>query len=191
MAGPPSGKEEGSPSHNLPVAAQQGTAPSPNVSDSSLEAGSEPFGLALPGFVASGGELLLVCGRVGSGKTSLCSALLGLLSPSQGTSVRVRGRVAYVPQTAFVMNATVKENILFGDDASDPKLYEAVVRACALEADIAALPAGDQTEVGERGITISGGQKQRVAIARAAFAKADFAEPAFAGRGGVAAAAFA
>ena len=140
---------------------------------SSGEAAPASFSLALPGFSAAGGELVLVCGRVGSGKTSLCSALLGLLAPSEGTAVSVRGRVAYVPQTAFVMNATVRENILFGDDTCDATRYDSALRACALQADIAALPAGDETEVGERGITISGGQKQRVALARAAYAQPD------------------
>merc|ERR1712185_199298 len=70
------------------------------------------------------------------------------------------------------MNATVRQNILFGDEL-DQERYDKVLAACALNADIAALPNADLTEVGERGITLSGGQKQRIAIARAAYARAD------------------
>ena len=58
----------------------------------------------------------MVCGRVGSGKTSLAHAVLGLLRPAEGTSLAVSGRVAYVPQNAFVMNDTVRENIIFGGE---------------------------------------------------------------------------
>ena len=117
-------------------------------------------------------ELVVVCGRVGAGKTSLAAAALGLLGRGEGSAVEVRGSVAYVPQQPFVMNATVQENILFGA-ALEPELSAATLAACALDADLAALPAGDQTEIGERGITISGGQRQRVAIARAVYAQAD------------------
>ena len=79
-----------------------------------------------------------------------------------------------MPQNAFVMNATVRENILFGA-AAEEAWYQRVVAACALGPDLPALPAGDHTEIGERGITISGGQRQRIALARAVYARADVA----------------
>ena len=122
-------------------------------------------------FEASGGELVLVCGRVGSGKSSLCSALIGLLRTSEGGKVELKGRLAYVPQSSFIMNDTVQGNILFGAPL-DAERYARVVTACQLDDDIASLPSGHTTEIGERGITISGGQKQRISIARAAYSEA-------------------
>lgn len=122
-------------------------------------------------FCAERGRLVLVCGRVGSGKTSLAHAVLGLLRPADGTTLEVSGRVAYVPQNAFVMNATVRDNVLFGGEF-DQRRYDQALRACELFADLASLPYGDTTEIGERGITISGGQRQRIALARATYAGA-------------------
>lgn len=117
------------------------------------------------------GELTCVVGRVGSGKSSLLAAMLGDMYKLRGEVV-VRGSVAYVPQSPWVMNASVKENIVFGH-RFDPSFYDATVKACALLEDFKQLPDGDQTEVGERGISLSGGQKARVTLARAVYARAD------------------
>jgi ATP-binding cassette, subfamily C (CFTR/MRP), member 1 len=84
----------------------------------------------------------------------------------------LRGAAAYVPQQAWVMNASVRENIVFGH-RWDPQFYDKTIRACALRDDFASLPDGDQTEVGERGISLSGGQKARLTLARAVYARAD------------------
>lgn len=116
-------------------------------------------------------NLVAVVGAVGSGKSSLLSALLGEMDKVSGRVNRV-GDVAYVPQQAWIQNATLKDNILFGK-AFDRKRYEKVVEACALKADFDMLPAGDQTEIGEKGINLSGGQKQRVSLARAVYQDAD------------------
>ena len=114
------------------------------------------------------GELVAIVGATGCGKSSLCAAILGEMVQVKGTVARPAGRaVAYAAQSAWILNATVKENILFGHPLDEAR-YAAVVRACQLEVDLSALPDGDATEIGERGITLSGGQKQRVAIARAA-----------------------
>jgi ATP-binding cassette subfamily C (CFTR/MRP) protein 1 len=131
------------------------------------------------------GQLWAVVGPVGAGKSALCAAILGELAKAKG-DVRVRGRIAYVSQTAWVLNATLRRNVTFpgeahGVDAGDgPEAvarrearYDRVLDACALRSDIAILPAGDMTEIGERGINLSGGQKQRVSIARAAYSGAD------------------
>ena len=75
------------------------------------------------------------------------------------------GSIAYVPQQAWMQNATVKENILFGK-VFNSNTYEKVIDACALRSDLKILPGGDQTEIGEKGINLSGGQKQRVSLAR-------------------------
>jgi ATP-binding cassette subfamily C (CFTR/MRP) protein 1 len=122
-------------------------------------------------FSASKGELTCVVGRVGAGKSSFLQALLGDLWKVRGEVV-VHGSTAYVAQQAWVMNATVKENILFGH-RYDPAFYDRTVKACALTEDFAQLPDGDETEVGERGISLSGGQKARLTLARAVYARAD------------------
>lgn len=117
------------------------------------------------------GELSCVVGRVGAGKSSLLQSLLGDLFKTQGEVV-VRGRIAYVAQAPWVMNASVRENIVFGH-RWDPSFYDLTVEACALLDDFKNLPDGDQTEVGERGISLSGGQKARLTLARAVYARAD------------------
>jgi ATP-binding cassette subfamily C (CFTR/MRP) protein 1 len=122
-------------------------------------------------FSASKGELTCVVGRVGAGKSSFLQALLGDLWKVEG-KVTVHGSTAYVAQQAWVMNASVKENILFGH-RFDPVFYDKTVKACALTEDFAQLPDGDETEVGERGISLSGGQKARLTLARAVYARAD------------------
>jgi ABC-type multidrug transport system fused ATPase/permease subunit len=108
---------------------------------------------------------------VGAGKSSFLQALLGDLYKMKG-EVIIRGSCAYVAQSPWVMNATVRENIIFGH-RDDPHFYNKTVRACALLDDFATLPDGDQTEVGERGISLSGGQKARLTLARAVYARAD------------------
>ncbi|KAK7938450.1 hypothetical protein WMY93_001776 [Mugilogobius chulae] len=113
------------------------------------------------------GALVAVVGLVGSGKSSLLSALLGEMDKVEGT-VSVKGSVAYVPQQAWIQNSTLKQNIVFGQELSEP-WYQQVVEACALKPDLEILPAGDATEIGEKGVNLSGGQKQRVSLARAIY----------------------
>jgi ABC-type multidrug transport system fused ATPase/permease subunit len=122
-------------------------------------------------FKAYKGQLACVVGRVGSGKSSLLQSVLGDLWKVRG-DVQVHGTVAYVAQQAWIMNATVRENIIFGYKY-DSTFYEQTVKACSLLDDFAQLPDGDETVVGERGISLSGGQKARVALARAVYARAD------------------
>jgi len=116
-------------------------------------------------------ELIAVIGSVGSGKSSLLAALAGDMRRTTGEVVLGASR-AFCPQYAWIQNATVKENIVFGKDFY-PDWYDSVVDACALRADLDMLPNSDQTEIGERGITVSGGQKQRLNIARAIYFNAD------------------
>ncbi|XP_075417735.1 ATP-binding cassette sub-family C member 3 isoform X1 [Tenrec ecaudatus] len=117
------------------------------------------------------GALVAVVGPVGCGKSSLVSALLGEMEKLEG-KVSVKGSVAYVPQQAWIQNATLQENVLFGR-ALDSKRYQRTLEACALVADLEVLPGGDQTEIGEKGINLSGGQRQRVSLARAVYSDAD------------------
>jgi len=106
-----------------------------------------------------------------SGKSSYLNAILGNLHKTQG-NVSISGRIAYVPQTAWVMNATIKENICFGRPFKG-ELYNKTLKNCALLPDLASLQDGDQTEVGEKGISLSGGQKARLSLARAVYSEAD------------------
>ncbi|KAL2016276.1 hypothetical protein VTK56DRAFT_3904 [Thermocarpiscus australiensis] len=122
-------------------------------------------------FTARKGELSCIVGRVGAGKSSFLQSILGDLWKVKGM-VEVHGTVAYVSQSPWIMNATVRENIVFGY-RYDSNFYEKTVKACALLDDFAQLPDGDETVVGERGISLSGGQKARVALARAVYARAD------------------
>jgi ABC-type transport system involved in cytochrome c biogenesis ATPase subunit len=108
---------------------------------------------------------------LGSGKSSLLSALLGEMRRVQG-SVSLAGRVAFCPQQPCIMNATVMDNVLFGLPYDEAK-YAQALKFAALMPDLDLLPARDKTEIGERGITLSGGQKARVSMARALFASAD------------------
>ncbi|KAI8935755.1 hypothetical protein NX059_007275 [Plenodomus lindquistii] len=116
-------------------------------------------------------ELTAIIGSVGSGKTSLLAALAGDMRKTNGEVVFGASR-AFCPQYAWIQNATVRENIIFGKEFKK-KWYDEVVDACALRPDLDMLPHHDATEIGERGITVSGGQKQRMNIARAIYFDAD------------------
>lgn len=117
------------------------------------------------------GSLIAVVGKVGSGKSSLLSALLGEMEKLRGY-VGVRGQVAYVPQQAWIQNMSLRDNITFGRNYVR-SFYNKVVDMCALKSDLAILQRGDQTEIGEKGINLSGGQKARVSLARAVYQNAD------------------
>lgn len=117
------------------------------------------------------GKLVAVVGAVGSGKSSLVSSLLGEMEHIKGY-INIQGSIAYVPQQAWIQNATLQDNILFGSELDDTR-YQKITEACALLPDIELLPGGDKTEIGEKGINLSGGQKQRVSLARAIYSNAD------------------
>ncbi|KAG5362144.1 Metal resistance protein [Yarrowia sp. C11] len=122
-------------------------------------------------FEAQKGQIVCVVGKVGAGKTTFLHSLLGETYKHNGT-VTLAGRVAYVAQSPWIMNATIKDNIVFGSKF-DADFYAKVVDACALKSDFAILKDGDQTEVGEKGIALSGGQKARLGLARAVYSRAD------------------
>ncbi|KAJ3393133.1 hypothetical protein HDU92_007964 [Lobulomyces angularis] len=134
------------------------------------------------------GKITIICGATGSGKTTIVLALLGeiqrisgqyyLPDPRVGSYYNnetglLENGVAYCSQTAWCLNSTVRENILFGRPY-DKERYNTVIEACALIKDLETLPNGDLTEIGEKGVNISGGQKQRISLARAAYSTATY-----------------
>eukprot|EP01124_Arcella_intermedia_P029518 TRINITY_DN625_c0_g1_i1.p1 TRINITY_DN625_c0_g1~~TRINITY_DN625_c0_g1_i1.p1 ORF type:complete len:1466 (+),score=369.04 TRINITY_DN625_c0_g1_i1:648-4400(+) len=117
------------------------------------------------------GQLVAIVGEVGAGKSSLLLSLLGEMPQVDG-KLSIHGSIAYVTQQAWIKNATIKDNILFGMDYQK-KRYNAVLKSCQLLKDLAILPAGHMTEIGEKGINLSGGQKQRISLARAVYSDSD------------------
>uniref|UniRef100_A0A914P7Y4 Uncharacterized protein n=1 Tax=Panagrolaimus davidi TaxID=227884 RepID=A0A914P7Y4_9BILA len=119
------------------------------------------------------GELIGIIGRVGSGKSSLLSSICGELYQNSGQFYRKPSiSIAYVPQEAWIQNLSLKDNILFGK-IYDEKIYQKTIEVCALKDDLKQFSAGDETEIGERGLNLSGGQKARVALARAVYQASD------------------
>jgi ATP-binding cassette subfamily C (CFTR/MRP) protein 1 len=159
-----------------PAAAKKGDAKAEEKSDNAeaaavdVEAPSPPFRLRDVTVDIPPGSLTMVIGSVGSGKSSFLAAINRYLVRDSG-DVRVSGRIAYVAQSAWILNDTVQNNVLFGTPL-DERRYAAALAAAQLAPDLALLPFGDQTEIGERGVTLSGGQKQRVSIARLVYAQA-------------------
>ncbi|KAJ7363563.1 hypothetical protein OS493_009723 [Desmophyllum pertusum] len=122
-------------------------------------------------FNVCNGDMLAITGAVGSGKSSLLTAILGELPLSKG-EISYHGKMAYVPQIPWVFSGTIRENILFGFPYNEAK-FQHVVDICGLTKDLAVFNNGDLTEIGQRGVTLSGGQKARVGLARAVYSDAD------------------
>ena len=118
-----------------------------------------------PAFVVSkfnitvrAGEVLAVCGPVGGGKSSFVNGIIGELASAPSSTVKTSGPLFLVTQDAFILNTTLRENILFGR-AMDRNVYDRVLDACCLQTDLELFGrSNDLTEIGERGITLSGGK---------------------------------
>lgn len=117
------------------------------------------------------GELLIVVGSVGSGKTCFLYAILDEIAHQSG-SCRVTGSISYASQGNWCIGATIKQNILMGS-TYDPVRYKKVIEVCGLERDMELFELGDETFVGEKGFNLSGGQKARVSLARAVYRDSD------------------
>ncbi|EQC25884.1 hypothetical protein SDRG_16257 [Saprolegnia diclina VS20] len=117
------------------------------------------------------GDLVVVHGKVGSGKSSLCMALLGEMHALSGR-MAVNGRIGYCPQEPWIQHMSLRDNILFGRPL-DASRYAAVVDACGLVADFEQMKFGDGTLASSKGANLSGGQKARLGLARAVYSDAD------------------
>ncbi|KAJ2455102.1 Canalicular multispecific organic anion transporter 1 [Coemansia sp. RSA 2336] len=117
------------------------------------------------------GELVAVSGETGAGKSALLLALCGEMEMIQGSG-QVVGQIGYLEQKPWILNDTLRANILFGRPF-DSKLYQRVLYACAFNEDLMMWPEGDLTCIGDRGINISGGQRARLALARTLYSQAD------------------
>ncbi|KAF8154551.1 multidrug resistance-associated ABC transporter [Crassisporium funariophilum] len=137
----------------------------------SIKPEEPPFGLKNLQLDIVKGSFVAIVGRVGCGKSSILQALIGEMRRTKGEVV-FGGSVAYVPQVPWIRNATLRENILFGQKDDDEKFHN-VIQACSLQHDLTVLPQGENTAIGEKGINLSGGQKARVSLARAAYSQSD------------------
>ncbi|ELP88310.1 multidrug resistance-associated protein, putative [Entamoeba invadens IP1] len=117
------------------------------------------------------GELVCVLGNVGSGKSSFLLSLLNELEKFEGET-GLHGKVSYASQTPWLMNVSVRENIVFME-SFDKKRYNEVINSVCLAKDIESLPGGDSYVVAEKGANLSGGQRQRISLARALYGAKD------------------
>ena len=141
--------------------------------DASSSAANDSGTLQNIDFKVKNGSLIGVVGPVGCGKSSLLvGAMLGHMDRQPGGKSTLKGKVALCMQESWIFNGTVKENILFGLKFNEER-YGDVLKACALVDDLKLLPAGDLTEIGERGVNLSGGQKARISLARSVYSDAD------------------
>ncbi len=120
------------------------------------------------------GESVAIVGAVGSGKSTLLNLFLSEYPLSSGSiAYPLSWKKSFVSQEAYIVNSSLRENLIFGaENVNDSELQQALQLSC-LQADISILPAGLNTEIGEKGVNLSGGQKQRVSLARAILSKSD------------------
>jgi ATP-binding cassette, subfamily C (CFTR/MRP), member 1 len=141
------------------------------LSISTVESMSRPDHPLRISFNVNQGEFIVIIGEIGSGKSSLLAAIIGEMRRTKGM-IKLGGSVDFYPQTPWIQNDTLRNNILFGK-VFDQTKYDQVILNYTLEPDLEMLPNGDKTEIGERGVTLSEDQKTRVNLARAAYNDAD------------------
>jgi ABC-type multidrug transport system fused ATPase/permease subunit len=141
-----------------------------DASTSWTSEGSEGYNLCLENLQFQKGVNAIV-GQVGMGKSTILQIILGELELDKG-EIEINGSISYASQEPWVFEATVKRNIIFSEDFNEQR-YNEVIKACALEKDFELFPEGDETVVGEKGVSLSGGQRARIDLARCLYKEAD------------------
>lgn len=131
----------------------------------------DKFRLQNINFETKPGEITMIVGPIGSGKSSLLKSLINNLHYESG-KVTKKGSIAYIPQNSVLINASIKQNVIFGLEENERR-YKESIKMSQMKSDLEILTGKDQTEVGARGINLSGGQKQRISIARAFYSDSD------------------
>ncbi|XP_054723958.1 ATP-binding cassette sub-family C member 10-like [Uloborus diversus] len=143
-----------------------------SLDDAGEELSKQPFYCGPINLRLMQGSYICIIGKVGSGKSSFLSSILGDMNCISGSvafhdSERMNG-IGYVSQEPWIQQKSVKDNILFGKNMNTMR-YRKVLEVCALLGDLETFPYGDNTIVGDKGTTLSGGQKARIALARAVY----------------------
>ena len=141
------------------------------MSNCSFKWPTTDFCLTVPSLSIKQSDLIVVVGHTASGKSTLLQALLGHIPLTSGSFELSESQagIAYCPQLAWIFNGTVRENVVFGQHPVDELRYRNALAAVDFLEDLKWMPAGDQTEIGERGVNLSGGQKHRISLARAVY----------------------
>lgn len=143
-----------------------------NIVDSKIGTNKENILMSIDELKLKKNESTIVIGETGSGKSCLIKSLIDRLIILNKKEFNIDGKISYASQTPFIVNATVRDNILFYSKFNEER-YRQVIKHCELERDIELLPAGDLTEIGTNGANLSGGQKSRINLARCVYKEAD------------------
>ena len=143
-----------------------------NILEAKIGTNKENILMSIDNLKIEKGESCIIIGETGSGKSCLIKSLIDRLIILSKKEFNIDGTISYASQTPFIINATVKDNILFYSKYNEER-YRQVIKYCQLEKDIESLPAGDITEIGTNGANLSGGQKSRINLARTVYHDAD------------------
>ena len=143
-----------------------------NIIDAKIGTNKENILMNIDNINIEKGDSVVIIGETGSGKSCLIKSLIDRLIILSKKEFNINGTISYASQTPFIINATVKDNILFYNKYDEDR-YKQVIKYCQLEKDIDSLPAGDLTEIGTNGANLSGGQKSRINLARSVYQNAD------------------
>ena len=143
-----------------------------NIIDAKIGTNKENILMSIDNLQIEKGKSCIIIGETGSGKSCLMKSIIDRLIILSKKEFNIDGTISYASQTPFIINATVKDNILFYSKYNEER-YNQVIKFCQLEKDIESLPAGDLTEIGTNGANLSGGQKSRINLARSVYHNAD------------------